>query len=229
MRLLIALLLAVSSTAAAKNRPRALTIAEWRGQWQKAEKQQVLDALAIGLDAAGLDRVEPQVSGFAIDPRFAGCLDREACRFEYARATDAQYVFVVIFVKQPKQVSAVMTFYNVPLLAEATVAVKKGKNLAAAVAGARTLVAALLYKERKLPRGTLEVASAPAGDAVFIDGHAAGLTNLSRVLYAGPHVVRIERMGVAPHITKVDVVPDKLVHYEARFEKTAVPLATDGK
>ncbi len=214
MRLLIALLLAVSSTAAAKNRPRALTIAEWRGQWQKAEKQQVLDALAIGLDAAGLDRVEPQVSGFAI---------------EYARATDAQYVFVVIFVKQPKQVSAVMTFYNVPLLAEATVAVKKGKNLAAAVAGARTLVAALLYKERKLPRGTLEVASAPAGDAVFIDGHAAGLTNLSRVLYAGPHVVRIERMGVAPHITKVDVVPDKLVHYEARFEKTAVPLATDGK
>jgi len=227
MRRLGVALLLVASTGIAKNRPRALTIAEWRGAWQKPEKQKVLDALAIGIDAAGLDRVDAQTSGFDIDARFRDCLEREACRFEYARATDAQYVFVAIFVKQGggarASSSAVMTFYNVPLLAEATVAVKKGKGVQAAVAGARTLVGDLLSKERRLPRGTLEVASAPPGDSVFIDGHAAGLTNLSKVLYAGPHVVRIERLGVAPHITKVDVLADKLVHYEARFEKNAVP------
>jgi hypothetical protein len=217
-----------SSTAIAGHpRPKALVIIDWRGQWAKEDKLKMLDSLAEGLDKAGLDRVEEQVSGFVLDERFRSCIARESCRFEYARATEAQFVIAAIFVSNGEPSSAVMTLYNVPMLSESTVAVRKGKRPERVVSTTRTLVAELLYKERKLPRGTLEVASAPPGDSVFIDGHAAGLTNLSQLLYAGPHVVRIERRGVAPHITKVEVLADKLVHYEARFEKSKVPGAPE--
>jgi hypothetical protein len=223
-KLLILFAISLAPVAAqARGRGKALVIVDWRGGWGGEEKTQVLDALAQGLDGAGFDRVEDQVSGFVVDKRFAGCIEREACRFEYARATGASYVIAVIMVKQAGQARAAGTLYNVPLLAESTVAVQQGKGTAAAIRGARKLIGDLLDKEKKMGRGTLELASAPPGDAVFIDGHAAGVTNLSQTLYAGPHVVRIERMGAQPHIAKVDIVPGKVVHYEARFERSMVP------
>ncbi len=230
MRLLVATLIlaTLSSTAnAGHSRPRALVIIDWRGQWAKEDRLKMLDSLAEGLDKAGLDRVDAQISGFVLDERFRSCIARESCRFEYARATEAQFVIAAIFVSNGEPSSAVMTLYNVAMLSESTLAVRKGRRPDRVVSTTRTLVAELLYKERKLPRGTLEVASAPPGDAVFIDGHAAGLTNLTHVLYAGPHVVRIERRGAAPHITKVEVLADKMVHYEARFEKSKVPGASE--
>jgi hypothetical protein len=220
----LALLAVCAPAGAAKNRPRALVIVDWRGGWEAEEKQQVLDALAQGLDGAGLDRVDDQISGFTVDSRFKACLEREACRFEYARATGAAYVFAAILVRQGPSARVAMTLYDVPLLSESVVGVKKGKSgVASACHGARKLIAELMERERKLPRGTLDLASAPPGDAVFIDGHAAGVTNLSQVLYVGPHVVRIERQGLPPHIAMVNVVADKPLRYQARFEKGAVP------
>lgn len=216
-------LLWLPSPATAKGRGKALVIVDWRGGWSGDEKVPVLDALAQGLDGAGFDRVEDQVSGFVVDKRFLACIAREACRFEYARATGASYVIAVILVKQAGQSRAAATLYNVPLLAESAVAVQQGKGTQAATRGARRVIGDLIEKEKKMGRGTLELASAPPGDAVFIDGHAAGVTNLSQILYTGPHVVRIERQGAQPHIAKVDIVAGKMVHYEARFERSMVP------
>ena len=228
MRLAVAAaLLAAAAPSLASTqhpRPKALVIVDWRGSWQQDDKQRVLDSLAQGIDGAGLDRVDDQISGFTMDERFRACIDREACRFEYARATGAAYVFAAILVRQGPSARVAMTLYDVPLLSESVVGVKKGKSgLASACHSARRLVAELMDRERKLPRGTLELSSAPPGDAVFIDGHAAGVTNLSQVLYVGPHVVRVERQGLAPHIAKVNVVAEKQLRYEARFEKSAVP------
>jgi hypothetical protein len=77
--------------------------------------------------------------------------------------------------------------------------------------------------DRKLARGLLYISSAPPGDPVFIDGHAAGATNLSQVVFAGPHLIRIERKGVTPHIVKLSVPAGKDIRYEARFERSVVP------
>lgn len=226
MRRALALLalLASAAQAAPRVRPKALVILDWRGAWLPDDKQKVLDALAAGLDSAGLDRVDDQVSGFTVDARFKACIEREACRFEYARATGASFVFATILVRQGPSARIAMTLYDVPLLSEAVVGVKRGKSgLASAIHSARKLVGELIERERHLPRGTLDLDSAPPGDAVFIDGHAAGVTNLSQVLYVGPHVVRVERQGMPPHIAMVSVSADKELRYQARFERTQVP------
>jgi hypothetical protein len=217
-------------SAQAGKRVKTLVIVDWRGAWTPAEKQKLADALAIGFDSAGLDRVEDQVSGFVLDPRFAGCIGRESCSYEYARATGATYVFAVIPVKQGKSSRVVMTLHNIPLLAETAVEVRRGKSVAQASAAARRMIVELVEKERKTPRGILEIVSTPssAGDAVFIDGHATGVTPVTITLYAGAHLVRIERKGSQPHIAQVNVFADKTAHYEARFEKAVVP-AGDGK
>ncbi|MSP60102.1 MAG: PEGA domain-containing protein [Myxococcales bacterium] len=238
MRSLVAVvLLAISlllpslapSALAAKGRQKTLVIVDWRGPWTAKEQIKLFDALAIGFDGAGLDRVESQISGFVLDDRFKGCITREACHFEYARATGASYVFVVLMVKLGKSTRVAMTLYNIPLLAQSAVAVQKGKGLVAAIGASRRLIGTMLDRERKMPRGALEIASTPVGDALFVDGHAAGATPVNLMLYAGPHLVRIERKGAAPHVAHVTVVNDKTVRYEARFEKTIVPITTDGK
>jgi hypothetical protein len=226
---LVALVASAAAAPPVKARAKGLVVVDWRGGWSPPERTKVTEALALGLDAAGLDRVEAQVEGFRKDARFTGCISFDACRFEYARSTGAQFLFSVILVKQGRSRRAAATMFNVPLLAQSTVGVRKARTTPALLASARGLIVEMVERERRMPRGTLELASAPAGDAVFIDGHAAGVTNVIQTVYAGPHVVRIERKGAQPHIAKINVPPEKQIRYEARFEKSVVPALAGEK
>lgn len=229
-RLLVAIVFFAAPGAFGKSRPKVLVIPDWRGHWTAVEKEKIAAGIAAGLEAMGLDRADDQTGmgtdPFPVDQRFAPCLRREACRFEYARTANASYLFAALLVKQGKSARLGLTLYDVPLLAETGFQLRKARDVPHLAALAPRLVGKLVAADKHVKRGTIDIDSMPPGDAVFIDGHAAGVTNLEQIVFAGSHLIRIERKGAAPHIVKLSVPADKSIRYEARFEKTVVPPET---